>query len=146
MFVCHDAATPEIYTDGHTIALPAALPCWARPHGSPLRREPQSRGHRCRAARCRAGGLLRAARPFALLLLGRRRGGGRAREGGRLPRALPGRLGRRRRGRREGRRRRRHCRSEEHTSELQSLMRSSYAVFCLKKKKTYYVDNQNIIL
>src|SRR3546814_8608778 len=35
-------------------------------------------------------------------------------------------------------------RSEEHTSELQSLMRISYAVFCLKKKKkqpsnTYYV-------
>src|SRR3546814_9521069 len=28
-----------------------------------------------------------------------------------------------------------HRRSEEHTSELQSLMRSSYAVFCLKKKK-----------
>src|SRR3546814_1062520 len=27
-------------------------------------------------------------------------------------------------------------RSEEHTSELQSLMRSSYAVFCLKTKKT----------
>src|SRR3546814_4649608 len=26
-------------------------------------------------------------------------------------------------------------RSEEHTSELQSLMRSSYAVFCLKKKR-----------
>src|SRR3546814_6889217 len=34
-------------------------------------------------------------------------------------------------------------RSEEHTSELQSLMRSSYAVFCLKKKKTtqYQIDN-----
>src|SRR3546814_2874837 len=32
-------------------------------------------------------------------------------------------------------------RSEEHTSELQSLMRISYAVFCLKKKKTY---TQNI--
>src|SRR3546814_10355619 len=36
-------------------------------------------------------------------------------------------------------------RSEEHTSELQSLMRSSYAVFCLKKKKkqetTQQVDN-----
>src|SRR3546814_3092710 len=30
-------------------------------------------------------------------------------------------------------------RSEEHTSELQSLMRISYAVFCLKKKK----DNHN---
>src|SRR3546814_4709522 len=28
-----------------------------------------------------------------------------------------------------------HSRSEEHTSELQSLMRISYAVFCLKKKK-----------
>src|SRR3546814_2050770 len=28
-------------------------------------------------------------------------------------------------------------RSEEHTSELQSLMRISYAVFCLKKKKSY---------
>src|SRR3546814_4809433 len=28
-------------------------------------------------------------------------------------------------------------RSEEHTSELQSLMRSSYAVFCLKKKKMH---------
>src|SRR3546814_5449901 len=30
------------------------------------------------------------------------------------------------------------ARSEEHTSELQSLMRTSYAVFCLKKKKTQY--------
>src|SRR3546814_3481130 len=29
-----------------------------------------------------------------------------------------------------------HQRSEEHTSELQSLMRNSYAVFCLKKKKS----------
>src|SRR3546814_3023062 len=29
-------------------------------------------------------------------------------------------------------------RSEEHTSELQSLMRISYAVFCLKKKKSQY--------
>src|SRR3546814_2438145 len=32
-------------------------------------------------------------------------------------------------------------RSEEHTSELQSLMRISYAVFCLKKKK-YYIHKQ----
>src|SRR3546814_8418171 len=31
-------------------------------------------------------------------------------------------------------------RSEEHTSELQSLMRISYAVFCLKKKKTTNQD------
>src|SRR3546814_3369846 len=33
-------------------------------------------------------------------------------------------------------------RSEEHTSELQSLMRISYAVFCLKKKKNKKVYNQ----
>src|SRR3546814_3041122 len=36
-----------------------------------------------------------------------------------------------------------HHRSEEHTSELQSLMRISYAVFCLKKKqKTKTTNNQ----
>src|SRR3546814_4751513 len=44
----------------------------------------------------------------------------------------------------EGRDRDRHVlkalrrRSEEHTSELQSLMRISYAVFCLKKKNIHY--------
>src|SRR3546814_9210652 len=32
-------------------------------------------------------------------------------------------------------------RSEEHTSELQSLMRISYAVFCLKKKKTRSIES-----
>src|SRR3546814_8682266 len=32
-------------------------------------------------------------------------------------------------------------RSEEHTSELQSLMRISYAVFCLKKKKNKHTTN-----
>src|SRR3546814_3238820 len=32
------------------------------------------------------------------------------------------------------------ARSEEHTSELQSLMRISYAVFCLKKKKSYNIQ------
>src|SRR3546814_3052632 len=32
-------------------------------------------------------------------------------------------------------------RSEEHTSELQSLMRISYAVFCLKKNKTVKIHN-----
>src|SRR3546814_1823491 len=35
-------------------------------------------------------------------------------------------------------------RSEEHTSELQSLMRISYAVFCLKKKKVTHVDNTTV--
>src|SRR3546814_1794268 len=33
-------------------------------------------------------------------------------------------------------------RSEEHTSELQSLMRISYAVFCLKKKKRHNNNNR----
>src|SRR3546814_8870888 len=83
---------------------------------------------------------------------------GRARRTGRLWRG-PGRKGRDRRaeqdgrggckdslqanekaGEKIGRTRSRHVRrSEEHTSELQSLMRISYAVFCLKTKKTHKV-------
>src|SRR3546814_4222685 len=48
-----------------------------------------------------------------------------------------------------------HLRSEEHTSELQSLMRISYAVFCLKKKKkithhtlinTHKINNHDSII
>src|SRR3546814_1352601 len=38
---------------------------------------------------------------------------------------------------------RRGIRSEEHTSELQSLMRISYAVFCLKKKKHKNFNEHN---
>src|SRR3546814_7592483 len=55
----------------------------------------------------------------------------------RIPRQGAGRPG-------QGRRHRRRpdFRSEEHTSELQSLMRISYAVFCLKKKKTTTRDIQ----
>src|SRR3546814_6666101 len=37
-------------------------------------------------------------------------------------------------------------RSEEHTSELQSLMRISYAVFCLKKKKKKSMHKQSFII
>src|SRR3546814_4592196 len=37
-----------------------------------------------------------------------------------------------------------HFRSEEHTSELQSLMRISYAVFCLQKKKPQQYTQQTI--
>src|SRR3546814_3593776 len=52
-------------------------------------------------------------------------------------------------GRKEGRKQRR-FRSEEHTSELQSLMRISYAVFCLKKKtnhtKNTYMTNDYIVI
>src|SRR3546814_3729941 len=35
------------------------------------------------------------------------------------------------------------CRSEEHTSELQSLMRISYAVFCLKKNKRHVTRTES---
>src|SRR3546814_5815899 len=68
-----------------------------------------------------------------------RRQGSRRRPGSISRRSAP--KGRRRRRRRrpvrvpEGRNR--HGRSEEHTSELQSLMRISYAVFCLKKKNKH---------
>src|SRR3546814_3322008 len=37
-------------------------------------------------------------------------------------------------------------RSEEHTSELQSLMRISYAVFCLQKKKEYQIYEHDIYI
>src|SRR3546814_5027648 len=39
-----------------------------------------------------------------------------------------------------------HRRSEEHTSELQSLMRISYAVFCVKKKKNQYKPSHTTII
>src|SRR3546814_2929662 len=39
----------------------------------------------------------------------------------------------------------RYVRSEEHTSELQSLMRISYAVFCLKKKSKKITRNEEYI-
>src|SRR3546814_8921129 len=38
-----------------------------------------------------------------------------------------------------------HARSEEHTSELQSLMRISYAVFCLKKKNNTRTNHTHTI-
>src|SRR3546814_5669474 len=37
-------------------------------------------------------------------------------------------------------------RSEEHTSELQSLMRISYAVFCLKKKNKIQINTQKLYI
>src|SRR3546814_2322676 len=67
-----------------------------------------------------AGGALRGARAHLRRLLHRLAGHERA--------ALRGRRGPR-------------PRSEEHTSELQSLMRISYAVFCLKKNKTHICNN-----
>src|SRR3546814_10700577 len=66
---------------------------------------------------------------------GERAGAGRPRHRHGVPelRALPAHVGLPEHGLRAAQPRRR---SEEHTSELQSLMRISYAVFCLKKKKT----------
>src|SRR3546814_9792671 len=73
----------------------------------------------------RGGGKHRGAEAVPTLYLprsGRHARPADAREGSRICRSGPG-------DRRAGR-------SEEHTSELQSLMRISYAVFCLKKKTT----------
>src|SRR3546814_3614332 len=57
------------------------------------------------------------------------------------PRRAPGQVRCRRRPEPDPRRVRAALRSEEHTSELQSLMRISYAVFCLKKKKNKVKHN-----
>src|SRR3546814_2672648 len=83
------------------------------------------RDHRCRA---RAGLAVQDRRGLA-----HRRGG--PRRSLRRSAWLPGAHGRLGAARRE--------RSEEHTSELQSLMRISYAVFCLKKKKQTISDYNN---
>src|SRR3546814_6188395 len=121
MFVFfNDTATTEIYTYGHTLSLHDALPIWP-PHdlsaaaGTRLRLGPGP-GAAHRACRRHGGGgrghharLGPDARRRARCPLGALR---------RKPRRGPTAL-----------------RSEEHTSELQSLMRISYAVFCLKKKK-----------
>src|SRR3546814_3823267 len=70
-------------------------------------------------------------------------------EGGERRRLLQQQVRGRQRVHRPRRRRRRKAetgpkqRSEEHTSELQSLMRISYAVFCLKKKKTHQNTHDN---
>src|SRR3546814_5795347 len=84
--------------------------------------------------------LFRSAAPLSRGKASRRRHGEHGR--GRLcrhGRAEPGHLVRDRisRARRRGREGPARRRSEEHTSELQSLMRISYAVFCLKKKKPH---------
>src|SRR3546814_1338956 len=77
------------------------------------------------------------------------RGGGRGARASAHRRGLVARLrrarahGRRVAGCRRGDGRPRPGRSEEHTSELQSLMRTSYAVFCLKKKKTNGINTHN---
>src|SRR3546814_10273752 len=80
----------------------------------------QQRMDRCRAAR----GARQAADQERLRAIPARPGRPRIRAMKVIETALPG-------------------RSEEHTSELQSLMRISYAVFCLKKKKNRHKNKHN---
>src|SRR3546814_13407872 len=100
-----DTATTEIYTYGHTLSLHDALPIYLVAEHG----RDQDGGQRHRAGRHR---LL----PLAA--------GGAAADAVR-PAARAA----------QPPRHRAAPRSEEHTSELQSLMRISYAVFCLKKKR-----------
>src|SRR3546814_9514529 len=113
VFFVKDTPTPEIYTYGHTLSLHDALPISSRSRERALRRAAGAHARRdarprarSRAPRGRRGSTLQPARVASPL-------DSRGRHGS--PRLLP-------------------ARSEEHTSELQSLMRISYAVFCLKKK------------
>src|SRR3546814_17045803 len=107
VFFFNDAATTETYTYVHTLPLHDALPIFTR------RRHEARRGTGS-APPAGAGGARRDSGGVSAVAAG----------------AAPGR-GHGSRHRAD----RRRLRSEEHTSELQSLMRISYAVFCLKKKK-----------
>src|SRR3546814_8111146 len=108
-------ATTEIYTYGHTLARHDALPVSRVGRVRDVVHARRQDHERRRRAHQQGVDVDRERLHEALLRrmlhLGRR---GRVRTG-----ALPG------------------LRSEEHTSELQSLMRISYAVFCLKKKTTH---------
>src|SRR3546814_7269362 len=88
---CNDTSTPEIYTDGHTLALHDALPIVVCHHQARHQEYHLQMSHTVYHYQVLRAGC----RGHHLQLI----------------------------------------RSEEHTSELQSLMRISYAVFCLKKKR-----------
>src|SRR3546814_4563376 len=112
VFFFNDTATTEIYTYGHTLALHYALPICVRLAASrTVAKASGSRSSRLSPASCR---------PRSHGVRARSSSSDKAWTSGSS--ALI-------------------CRSEEHTSELQSLMRISYAVFCLKKKK--YTNSQH---
>src|SRR3546814_20028396 len=111
LFFFHATATTELYTYGHTLSLPDALPIvtasksptppmipaiwlWSVRHRRPTTAWQSAPG---------------SSRPWSSL--------DSDGQPGVRARSIP--------------------RSEEHTSELQSLMRNSYAVYCLKKKKSH---------
>src|SRR3546814_6049900 len=108
LFFVHDTATTEIYPYGHTLSLPDALPIYL---------------HRAVGPDVRLAAGAREPQPRDPLLHDPALRGqvgavpvGQGDQGGPEPRGR---------------------RTEEHTSELQSLMRISYAVFCLKNKTKY---------
>src|SRR3546814_9583382 len=121
-FFFTDTATTEIYTYCHTLSLLDALPI------STVDRHACAPGGRA-SVRVRRSAQNRR---------GRSSGRGRDRE----HRRRTSRAGSARCRTRGPAHRRARARSEEHTSELQSLMRISYAVFCLKQKK---IKSQNTI-
>src|SRR3546814_962226 len=139
VFFCNDTATTEIYPYGHTLSLHDALPICRDPT-----RLGQSRRDRCVPGRCQARACLlgrgrhrpqlpcrsRREEPAAACPLsaggwleGRQRDPGVRADQPHQPEEAAA------------------VRSEEHTSELQSLMRISYAVFCLKKKTTSHTTS-----
>src|SRR3546814_17232683 len=105
---CNDPATTVIYTYRHTLSLRDALPICAAGARQGLVPKVVAVGGAQRHQFARAEGRDHS-------VSGDRGTGGRQ-DAGRFRQRL--------------------VRSEEHTSELQSLMRISYAVFCLKNKKT----------
>src|SRR3546814_20159944 len=130
-FFFNDPATTEIYTYLLTLSLHGALPICRGVPEPPC--PPRGRDPAIAVARV----LLRRWRRFRRIVPAASRRSGSAKR--RQPRAsgcahvTPG----------PSFRRARSERSEEHTSELQSLMRLSYAVFCLKKKKVKYQTKQD---
>src|SRR3546814_16742447 len=110
---CNDTATTETYTYGHTHPLPDALPISVTLEAPPnCRRPPMDRAKCLRPPPPSRSTHRRAPTPSAS-----RAGRNKA------DRALHG-----------------PARSEEHTSELKSLMRISYAVFCLNKNKKQHTQ------
>src|SRR3546814_4621680 len=109
-FVFNDTATTEIYTYLHTLSLHDALPISPIFHVPPCSRQIRLARHWALGSVTRAGIL------WPLEASASVPAGGHCHRRCRPECAIG--------------------RSEEHTSELQSLMRISYAVFCLKKKKT----------
>src|SRR3546814_2279506 len=129
-FNVNDTATTSIDTSLNTLSLHAALPI---AYGHPLHCQDGGKAGRYAAFASRRSASARACR--AAHLRGSRRHAAQPFHQG-LPRQRnQSRLGSAGSGRRPSVCRNTGTRSEEHTSELQSLMRISYAVFCLKKKK-----------